>query len=65
MKLLKLKSFAYNALRETIWTPVTLGTYPFEHVLPKKSIAIDLVGGILLPGREGDDVEIYYKAMAR
>ncbi len=48
-----------------MWTPVTLGTYPFEHVRPKESIVIDLVGGILLPYREGDDVEKYYNAMSR
>jgi hypothetical protein len=30
LKLLKLKSIAHNALRDTMWTPVTLGSYPFE-----------------------------------
>ncbi len=48
-----------------MWTPVTLGTYPFEHVRPKETIVIDLVRGILLPDREGDDVEKYYKAISR
>ncbi len=48
-----------------MWKPVTLGPYPFEHLRPKETIMIDLVGGILTPDREVDDVEKYCKAMAQ
>ncbi len=65
MKLLKLKYIAHNELRETMWTPVVSGTYPFEHVRPKDIIVIDLISGISSPDREGDNVEKYYKATSK
>jgi hypothetical protein len=65
MKLIRLKSVVYNALRESIWTPEAIGTYPFEHIRPNQTIVIDLVKGELTPDMEGDDVEKYYKVMSK
>ncbi len=42
-----------------------MGTFPFEHIRPRETILIDLVGGIVSPDREGDDVEKYYTAMSK
>lgn len=65
MKLKKLRSIANNALRTSIWTPVQIGTYPFEHVRPNQIIIIDLIKGELTPDMKGDDVEKYYKVMSK
>jgi hypothetical protein len=65
MKLIRLRSIANNAIRETIWTPETIGTYPFEHVRPNQTIVIDLVHHKCTPDMEGDDVEKYYNAMSK
>ena len=65
MKLIRLRSIANNALRDSIWTPETIGEYPFEHVRPNRTIIIDLVHGKFTPDMEGDDVEKYYNAMSK
>jgi hypothetical protein len=65
MKLIRLRSIANNALRDSIWTPETIGEYPFEHVRPNQTIVIDLLHGKFTPDMEGDDIEKYYKAMSK
>lgn len=65
MKLNKLKSVANNAIRDSIWTPEALGTYPFEHVRPRQKIIINLITGDLTPDMEGDSVENFYKVMTK
>ena len=60
IKLGKLKSVAYNTLRETL---VWKGEYlidPFGHYTPEEEIIIDLITGRFTPDRGGDSVEDYY-----
>ena len=60
LKLKKLKSVAYNALRDSL---VWKGEYlldPFGHYTPEEEIIIDLVTGRIYPERDGDSVEEYY-----
>ena len=64
MKLNRLNSIAYNALRGSIWTPKGVGAYAFEHIRPRRKITIDLITGKLTPDMKGDDVEKYYKVMS-
>ena len=60
LKLKKLKSVAYNALRDSLsWK----GEYlldPFGHYTPEEEIIIDLITGRISPERDGDSVESYY-----
>jgi hypothetical protein len=60
LKLKKLNSIAYNALRDSLrWK----GEYlidPFGHYTPEEEIIIDLVTGRISPERDGDSVEKYY-----
>lgn len=65
MKLIRLRSIAYNALRNTIWTPEPIGLGPFEKIRPREAITVDLVSGQLIPAMTGDDVERFYQAMTR
>ena len=65
MKLIRLRYIANNALRDSIWTPETIGFSPFEHMRPNQTIVIDLVHGKCTPDMEGDDVEKYYQAMSK
>ena len=65
MKLSRLKSVAYNAVRDSIWTPEAIGFDPFHIWRPKESIVVDLISGTLTPDRKGEDVEKYYQAMSR
>ena len=65
MRLIRLRSVANNALRDSMWTPETFGNYPFEHMKPTRKIIIDLVSGEITPDLKGDDVERYYKLMSK
>ena len=65
MKLIRLRSIAYNALRNTIWTPEPVGFGPFERIRPRETIIVDLLRGRLTPAMTGDDVERFYKAMTK
>jgi hypothetical protein len=65
MKLIRLRSIANNALRDSIWTPETIGYSPFEQMRPNQTIVFDLIHGKFTPAREGDDVEKYYIAMSK
>jgi len=60
LKLKKLKSIAYHALRDSLrWK----GEYlldPFGHHTPEEEIIIDLLTGRISPERKGDSVEKYY-----
>jgi hypothetical protein len=65
MKLRRLKSIANNAVRDSIWTPETIGLGPFSTIRPKETIIVDLINGNLTPDRKGDDVEKFYTNMSR
>ena len=65
MKLIRLRSIANNAVRESIWTPEAVGLDPFYWVTPKEKIIINLVTGKLTPDMEGDSVEKFYKGMSK
>ena len=65
MKLRRLKSIVNNAVRDSIWTPETVGIEPFSTIRPKETIIVDLINGNLTPDRKGDDVEKFYKNMSR
>lgn len=65
VKLIRLRSIANNAIRDSIWTPEAIGIYPFDHVRPRETIIVDLISGTLMPDMKGDDVEKYYKAMSK
>ena len=60
IKLKRLKSVAYNALRGSIAWKGGYRIDPFEHYTPEEEIIIDLVTGEFTPERDGDDVEKYY-----
>jgi hypothetical protein len=65
MKLRRLKSIANNAVRDSIWTPETVGIAPFSIIRPKETTIVDLINGTLTPDQQGDDVEKFYKSMSR
>ncbi len=65
MKLIRLKSIANNAIRDSIWTPELIGFEPFSTIRPKDINVVDLISGKLTPDLKGDDVEKYYQAMSR
>ena len=65
MKLIKLRSIANNAVRESIWTPEAIGLDPFYWVRPKERIIIDLLTGNITPNLKGDSVEKFYHGMSK
>ena len=65
MKLIRLRSIANNAIRESLWTPEPIGEDPFYWFAPKEKVVIDLVKGELNPDMKGDSVQKFYKAMSR
>ncbi len=60
IKLKKLKSVAFNALRQSIAWKGKYRIDPFEHYTPEEEIILDLITGEFSPERDGDDVEEYY-----
>lgn len=60
MKLSRLKSVAYNALRTSSGDENGYFHDPFEHYTPEFEIRIDLISGKMIPNMQGDDVERYY-----
>ena len=60
MKLNRLKSVAFNALRQSLaWK----GYYRIdlsEHYTPEENFTLNLISGRFSPVRNGDDVEDYY-----
>lgn len=60
MKLNRLKSIAYNAIRTSTGDEKGYMLDPFEHYTPEFEIEIDLLSGKFTPDMEGDDVERYY-----
>lgn len=38
---------------------------PFSHYTPEEEFTIDLLTGTIIPEREGEDVERYYKGISR
>jgi len=65
MKLKKLKSVAYNAIRTSTGDDKGYMLDPFEHYSPEFDIEVDLITGKLTPDMEGDDVERYYTAISK
>jgi hypothetical protein len=65
MKLNKLKSVAYNAIRTSASDGTRYLLDPFEHYTPDFGIEVDLMTGQLTPDMERDDVEHYYKAISK
>jgi hypothetical protein len=65
MKLSKLKSIAYNAIRTSAVDDKGYILDPFEHYTPEFEIEVDLITGKLTPDMEGDDVERYYTAISK
>ena len=63
MKLNRLKSIAYNAIRTSTGDEKGYMLDPFEHYTPEFEIEIDLLTGKLIPDMEGDDVERYYMSI--
>ncbi|TFG23306.1 MAG: hypothetical protein EU529_07865 [Promethearchaeota archaeon] len=63
MKLNRLKSIAYNAIRTSTGDEKGYMLDPFEHYTPEFEIEIDLLTGKLTPDMEGDDVERYYMSI--
>ncbi len=64
MKLSKLKSVAYNAIRTSTSDEEGYMLDPFDHYTPEFEIEVDLITGRLTPDMEGDDVERYYRAIS-
>jgi hypothetical protein len=65
MKLKKLKSVAYNAIRTSTDDDKGYMLDPFEHYTPEFDIEVDLITGKITPDMEGDDVERYYTAISK
>ena len=65
MKLSKLKSVAYNAIRTSVGDEKGYMLDPFEHYTPEFEIEVDLITGKLTPDMEGDNVERYYTAISQ
>ena len=65
MKLSKLKSVAYNAIRTSVADEKGYMLDPFEHYTPEFEIEVDLITCKLTPDMEGDDVERYYIAISK
>jgi len=65
MKLNRLKSIAYNAIRTSTGDEKGYMLDPFEHYTPEFEIEVDLITGKIRPDREGDDVERYYTAISK
>ena len=65
MKLIKLKSIAYNALRTETGSSNGYMEDPFYHTTPTREILVDLISCTLTPNMQGDDVEKYYKAISK
>jgi len=64
MKLIRLKSIAYNSLRTETGSSTGYMEDPFYHTTPTREIIVDLISGTLTPNMQGDDVEKYYKAIS-
>jgi hypothetical protein len=65
MKLNKLISKAYTAIRTSVSDERGYMLDPFEHYTPEFEIEVDLVTGELIPDMEGTDVERYYTAISK
>jgi hypothetical protein len=65
MKLKKLKSVAYNAVRTSTGDEKGYMLDPFEHYTPEFEIVVDLITGKLSPDMGGDAVERYYTAISK
>ncbi|MFX1340217.1 MAG: hypothetical protein ACFFDK_16520 [Promethearchaeota archaeon] len=65
MKLNKLKSVAYNAIRTSTSDDIGYLLDPFEHYTPEFDIEVDLISGKITPNMEGDNVERYYMAISK
>ena len=65
MKLSKLKSVVYNAIRTSTGDEEGYMRDPFEHYTPELEIEVDLITGKLTPDMEADDVERYYTAISK
>ncbi len=65
MKLNRLKSIAYNAIRTSIQDGGKYMIDPFEHHTPEFEIEVNLITGALTPDLEGDSVDTYYKAISK
>ena len=65
MKLSRLKSVAYNAIRTSSGDEKGYMLDPFEHYTPEFEIEVDLITGKLTPDMEGDDIERYYSAISK
>ena len=64
MKLIRLKSVVFNALRTETGSSKGYIIDPFYYTTPTKEIIVDLISGTLTPNMQGDDVENYYKAIS-
>jgi hypothetical protein len=65
MKLIRLRSIANNAVRDSIWNPELIGIEPFSIIRPQKTIFVDLIKGTLNPDMKGDAVEKFYLGMSK
>lgn len=65
MKLIRLRSIANQAVRETMWTQWYTGDWPYKHFTTKDEYTVDLLTGTVTPNREGDDLERFYLAMSK
>ena len=65
MKLIKLRSIANNAIRDSIWTPEAIGLDPYYWMKPKEKLIIDLITGKMMPNMEGGSVEKFYSGMSK
>ena len=65
MKLIRLRSVANNAIRDSIWTSEYHGPIPTYHFGIKHDFTVDLLTGKLTPDMKGDDIEEYYQAMSK
>ncbi|TFG15770.1 MAG: hypothetical protein EU535_00820 [Promethearchaeota archaeon] len=64
MKLSRLKSIAYNAIRTSSGDDKGYMIDPFEHYTPEFEIETDLITSKLTPDMDGDDVDRYYTAIS-
>jgi len=65
MKLIRLKSVAYEAIRSELCSPNGYMQDPFYWFTPNSEIIVDLISGTITPNMQGDDVEKYYEAISK
>ncbi len=66
MKLNRLKSIVNQVIRTSAGeVDCNYMIDPFYHYTPEEEFASDLLTGTIIPEREGNDVERYYKVIPR